>query len=294
MQADIGLVGLAVMGENLVLNMADHGFTRGRVQPHHLQGRRLPRGQGEGSADPRRPLTGGVRRPTRGPPQGHADGAGRGRGRQGDRRVPPPPRQGGHPDRRRQLQLRGHHPADPRPRRKGDPCYIGTGVSGGEEGALKGPSIMPGGNEEAWPHVREIFRAIAAKVDGGSPCCDWIGPAGAGHYVKMIHNGIEYGDMQLICEGLLAAAPGLRDERAGDERSLPRVEPGRARQLPDRDHRRHPGAHRRGDRAADGRRHPRTRPDRKGPASGRGSRRCSSGRRRLPSPRRCSRAAFPP
>src|SRR5215831_6129907 len=78
--------------------------------------------------------------------------------------------------------------------------YIGTGVSGGEEGALKGPSIMPGGNPDAWPHVKPIFQAIAAKVADGTPCCDWVGPEGAGHYVKMVHNGIEYGDMQLICE----------------------------------------------------------------------------------------------
>ena len=78
--------------------------------------------------------------------------------------------------------------------------YIGTGVSGGEEGALKGPSIMPGGSPAAWPHVKPIFQAIAAKVDDGTPCCDWVGEDGAGHYVKMVHNGIEYGDMQLICE----------------------------------------------------------------------------------------------
>jgi 6-phosphogluconate dehydrogenase len=78
--------------------------------------------------------------------------------------------------------------------------YIGTGVSGGEEGALKGPSIMPGGNPEAWPAVKPIFQSIAAKVADGSPCCDWVGPEGAGHFVKMVHNGIEYGDMQLICE----------------------------------------------------------------------------------------------
>jgi 6-phosphogluconate dehydrogenase len=78
--------------------------------------------------------------------------------------------------------------------------YIGTGVSGGEEGALKGPSIMPGGSPAAWPSVRPIFQAIAAKVEDGSPCCDWVGDNGAGHFVKMVHNGIEYGDMQLICE----------------------------------------------------------------------------------------------
>ena len=78
--------------------------------------------------------------------------------------------------------------------------YIGTGVSGGEEGALKGPSIMPGGNPEAWPYVKPIFQAIAAKVVGDFPCCQWVGDNGAGHYVKMVHNGIEYGDMQMICE----------------------------------------------------------------------------------------------
>ena len=78
--------------------------------------------------------------------------------------------------------------------------YVGTGVSGGEEGALLGPSIMPGGNPDAWPGLEPIFKAIAAKVDDGTPCCEWIGPGGAGHYVKMVHNGIEYGDMQMIAE----------------------------------------------------------------------------------------------
>jgi len=78
--------------------------------------------------------------------------------------------------------------------------YIGTGVSGGEEGALLGPSIMPGGSKAAWPLVKPIFQAIAAKVDDGTPCCDWVGENGAGHFVKMVHNGIEYGDMQLITE----------------------------------------------------------------------------------------------
>ena len=78
--------------------------------------------------------------------------------------------------------------------------FIGTGVSGGEEGALKGPSIMPGGSKAAWPLVQPIFQTIAAKVEGGVPCCEWVGENGAGHFVKMVHNGIEYGDMQLICE----------------------------------------------------------------------------------------------
>jgi 6-phosphogluconate dehydrogenase len=98
--------------------------------------------------------------------------------------------------------------------------YIGTGVSGGEEGALKGPSLMPGGSPAAWPLVQPIFQAIAAKVGPKAdiPCCDWVGPRGAGHYVKMVHNGIEYGDMQLICEAywLLKTGAGLsNDQLAG-------------------------------------------------------------------------------
>ncbi len=87
--------------------------------------------------------------------------------------------------------------------------FIGTGVSGGEEGALIGPSIMPGGSEKAWPFVKPILQSIAAKVDDGSPCCDWVGKQGAGHFVKMVHNGIEYGDMQLICEAYLLMKNGL-------------------------------------------------------------------------------------
>jgi 6-phosphogluconate dehydrogenase len=87
--------------------------------------------------------------------------------------------------------------------------YIGTGVSGGEEGARHGPSIMPGGSPAAWPHVKPIFQAIAAKVEDGTPCCDWVGEDGAGHYVKMVHNGIEYGDMQLICEAYNLMKTGL-------------------------------------------------------------------------------------
>jgi len=87
--------------------------------------------------------------------------------------------------------------------------FIGTGVSGGEEGARRGPSIMPGGNKAAWESVKPIFQAISAKVENGSPCCDWVGSDGAGHYVKMVHNGIEYGDMQLICEAYQLMAEGL-------------------------------------------------------------------------------------
>ena len=95
--------------------------------------------------------------------------------------------------------------------------FVGTGVSGGEEGALKGPSMMPGGSPAAWPLIQPIFQAIAAKVgeDGNIPCCEWVGPRGAGHYVKMVHNGIEYGDMQLICEAylMLKEAIGLTNDQ---------------------------------------------------------------------------------
>ena len=96
--------------------------------------------------------------------------------------------------------------------------FIGTGVSGGEEGARFGPSIMPGGNPAAWPHVKDIFQAIAAKVEDGTPCCDWVGEDGAGHYVKMVHNGIEYGDMQLIGEAfdMLLRGLGLNADALAD------------------------------------------------------------------------------
>lgn len=87
--------------------------------------------------------------------------------------------------------------------------YVGTGVSGGEEGALKGPSMMPGGSPEAWPYVKPIFQSICAKAENGAPCCDWVGESGAGHFVKMVHNGIEYGDMQLICEAYQLMRDGL-------------------------------------------------------------------------------------
>ena len=119
--------------------------------------------------------------------------------------------------------------------------YVGTGVSGGEEGALKGPSMMPGGSPKAWPLVKPIFQAIAAKVGPNNdiPCCEWVGPRGAGHYVKMVHNGIEYGDMQLICEAywMLKKALGLGNDELYDVFAA--VVRGRAEQLPDRDHPRH-------------------------------------------------------
>jgi 6-phosphogluconate dehydrogenase len=87
--------------------------------------------------------------------------------------------------------------------------FVGTGVSGGEEGARFGPAMMPGGSVAAWPLVKDIFQAICARTPDGAPCCDWIGSDGAGHFVKMVHNGIEYGDMQLICEAYQIMKQGL-------------------------------------------------------------------------------------
>ena len=197
--ADIGLIGLAVMGENLVLNMEDHGFTvavfnrtTSRVD-EFVAGR--AKGKNVVGCRSVEELVGALKRPRKIMIMVKAGAAVDAVIEQlsplleaGDILI-----DGGnthHPDttrRTRALKEKGLH-------------FIGTGVSGGEEGALKGPSIMPGGDPEAWPHVKPIFQAIAAKVDDGVPCCDWVGPEGAGHYVKMVHNGIEYGDMQLICE----------------------------------------------------------------------------------------------
>jgi 6-phosphogluconate dehydrogenase len=121
--------------------------------------------------------------------------------------------------------------------------FVGTGVSGGEEGARYGPSIMPGGNEEAWPYIKDVLQSISAKSDGEA-CCQWVGDEGAGHYVKMVHNGIEYGDMQLICEVSSISSStsrrrltmaGLRhhearswNEEQRDRRRLHQVEQGRS------------------------------------------------------------------
>ena len=116
--------------------------------------------------------------------------------------------------------------------------FIGMGVSGGESGALWGPSLMPGGSPEAWPRVQAMFQAIAAKAEDGEACVAWMGAGGAGHYVKMVHNGIEYGDMQLIAEiyDLLHRGAGISNTRAG--RNLRRLERTRAALVPGRDHRR--------------------------------------------------------
>ena len=201
-QCDIGLIGLAVMGENLVLNMEDHGFSVAVYNRTVSKVDEFVTGRGAG-----RRIVGcrslpefvaALARPRcvmlmvkAGQPVDDFIG----------QLLP-------HLDRGDILIDGGNsHFPDTERRTKLVECngllYIGTGVSGGEEGARHGPSIMPGGSYAAWPAVRPIFQAIAAKVADSSTCCEWVGPGGAGHYVKMVHNGIEYGDMQLICEAYM-------------------------------------------------------------------------------------------
>ena len=197
--ADIALIGLAVMGENLVLNMESHGFTvavynrtTSKVDDF-VQGR--AKGKNIIGCHTVKDLVASLKRPRKvmimvkaGAPVDAVIDEVAPLLEPGDILI-----DGGnthYPDTTRRTQAL----------KKQGLLYIGTGVSGGEEGALKGPSIMPGGDPEAWPAVKPIFQGIAAKVEDGTPCCDWVGPEGAGHYVKMVHNGIEYGDMQLICE----------------------------------------------------------------------------------------------
>ncbi len=207
--ADIALIGLAVMGQNLILNMNDHGYT---VVAYNrtiskvdeflndaAKGRKTIIG-----AHSVEELVGLLKRPRKimlmvkagqavddfietllphlEPGDLIIDG--------GNSHFPDTIR------RTKYLESKGL-------------LYVGTGVSGGEEGARFGPSMMPGGSPQAWPLVKDIFQAIAAKTPDGSPCCDWMGEDGAGHYVKMVHNGIEYGDMQLICEAYQVMKEGL-------------------------------------------------------------------------------------
>jgi 6-phosphogluconate dehydrogenase len=206
-KADIGLIGLAVMGQNLVLNMNDHGFTVAvfnrtvsKVDGFLAHGAKGTRIIGAHSIAE---LVGLLKRPRRVMMLVQAGAAVDDFIGQlipllepGDIII-----DGGNSNyndsirRTAQVEAKGL-------------LYIGTGVSGGEEGARLGPSIMPGGSPAAWPHVKPIFQAVAAKVDG-APCCDWVGENGAGHYVKMVHNGIEYGDMQLICEAYQLMRDGL-------------------------------------------------------------------------------------
>ena len=196
--ADIGLIGLAVMGENLVLNMESKGFS---VSVYNRTVEKVDvfvSGRGKGKkiygAHSLEDLVSSLKRPRKVMIMIKA-------GKAVDDMIETiiPLLEPG------DLIIDGGNTHFPDTNRR---CkyveskgllYIGTGVSGGEEGALLGPAIMPGGSPEAWPLVKTIFQSIAAKVEG-KPCCDWVGEHGAGHFVKMIHNGIEYGDMQLICE----------------------------------------------------------------------------------------------
>jgi len=198
-KADIGLVGLAVMGENLVLNMESHGFTvavfnRTVDKVDHFTGGRA-KGKNIVGTHSIPELVSSLKTPRKimlmvkaGKPVDEFIELLLPHLQKGDIII-----DGGNshfPDtirRTEYLESKGL-------------LFIGTGVSGGEEGALKGPSIMPGGSSSAWPHVKPVFQSIAARVSDGTPCCDWVGDNGAGHFVKMVHNGIEYGDMQLICE----------------------------------------------------------------------------------------------
>ncbi len=198
-QADIGLIGLAVMGQNLVLNMDDHGFTVAVYNRTTSKVDRFMENEAQGTkvigTHSLEELVSQLKRPRRVMIMVKAGWPVDATIEQlvpllepGDIII-----DGGnshYPDSTRRTQELAE---------KGI-LFIGTGVSGGEEGARFGPSIMPGGAPEAWPHVKPIFQSIAAKVADGSPCCDWVGEEGAGHFVKMVHNGIEYGDMQLICE----------------------------------------------------------------------------------------------
>ena len=207
-QMDIGLIGLAVMGENLVLNMESKGF---QVAVYNRTVEKVDKfiaGRGAGKnfygAHSIEDLCANLKRP---------------------RKVMLLVKAGSAVDDFIELLLPHLEPGDiiidggnshfPDTIRRTKYIeskgllYIGTGVSGGEEGALLGPSMMPGGSPAAWPHVKDIFQTICAQTDTGEPCCDWVGEGGAGHFVKMVHNGIEYGDMQMICETYQLMGQGL-------------------------------------------------------------------------------------
>jgi 6-phosphogluconate dehydrogenase len=200
-QADIGLIGLAVMGENLVLNMESRGYTVAVFNRTTSKVDDLVNGRGKGKklipAHTLAEFTASLKKPRKVMCMVKAGAAVDALIDQLTPLLEPG-----------DIIIDGGNSYFPDSNRRTEACrakglnFLGIGVSGGEEGALKGPSIMPGGSPEAWPAVKEIFQAIAAKVGpkGDIPCCEWVGKDGAGHYVKMVHNGIEYGDMQLICE----------------------------------------------------------------------------------------------
>lgn len=214
--ADIGLIGLAVMGQNLVLNIADHGYTvavfnRTVSKVDHFIDNEA-KGKSIIGTHSIAELCKNLKRP---------------------RRIILLVKAGSAVDdfiallephlEKGDIIIDGGNSHFPDTNRRYDTLkekgllFVGSGVSGGEEGARTGPSLMPGGHPDAWPHIKDIFQDISAKVDG-QPCCDWVGPAGAGHFVKMVHNGIEYGDMQLICEAydLLKRGLGLSDKEMAD------------------------------------------------------------------------------
>ena len=207
-KADIGLIGLAVMGENLVMNMESKGFTVAVYNRTTEKVDSFVHGRAAGrniiGCHSLRELADSLEKPRKVMMMVKAGAAVDDLIEQvipyleaGDILI-----DGGNshfPDtirRTKYVESKGL-------------LYIGTGVSGGEEGALKGPSMMPGGSLAAWPYVKPIFQAICAKVENGEACCDWVGENGAGHFVKMVHNGIEYGDMQLICEAYQLMRDGL-------------------------------------------------------------------------------------
>jgi 6-phosphogluconate dehydrogenase len=197
--ADIALIGLAVMGQNIILNMNDHGYVVCAYNRSTDKVDRFLENEAKGTkivgAHSLEEMVAKLKKPRRvmllvkaGQPVDDFI----------DKIVPLLDKgdiiiDGGNSEyqdsRRRCADLEG----------KGI-LYVGSGVSGGEEGARYGPSIMPGGNPKAWPAIKDIFQSISAKADNGEPCCDWVGEGGSGHFVKMVHNGIEYGDMQLISE----------------------------------------------------------------------------------------------
>src|SRR5881227_2922311 len=233
MQSDIGLIGLAVMGENLVLNMESKGFSVAVFNRTTAVTEKFAATRGKGKKiTPTKTIEefiGALNRPRKvmmmikaGKPVDQVIGEVVPLLEKGDVLI-----DGGNSlftdtqRRFKELEAKGVH-------------YIGCGVSGGEEGALKGPSLMPGGSRESYELIAPIFRKIAAQVDG-EPCCSYMGPDGAGHYVKMVHNGIEYGDMQLICEAyaILKNVLGLSQRSC---RHLRAVESRRARKLSHRNH----------------------------------------------------------
>ena len=238
--ADIGLIGLAVMGQNLALNISDHGY---RVAVFNRTTSKVTRFLENEARD--KDIIGcytpadfvaSIKRPRKiilmiqaGAPVDKSIAQLMPLLDDGDIII-----DGGNSNfndsirRTREVEAQGK-------------LFVGAGISGGEEGARHGPSIMPGGSAAAWAQIKPILQAVSAKVADGSPCCDWVGEDGAGHFVKMVHNGIEYGDMQLICEAwhLMSSLLGMSTDECSAV--FKRWECGLAGILPDRNHRRYPG-----------------------------------------------------